>query len=152
MAYENKLDNSDVQLSKDNKDVVGGLYNSMNEAQAMKVYLETLKLTAELQASTGKIKMRVQVPHADPTKRALGEMEDKEVGVDVSALIPKESEFERTRKVIISKINQKTDNELRELMARFDSDSTWELSSKIANYVLDQRKRTKAFNEWNELK
>lgn len=159
MAYENKLDNSDVQLSKDSKEVVGGMFNSVSEAQTMKTYLETLKLTAEIKAKAteargkttdaeraktgGAMLIKVEVPDG-----TTGKTKSEERLVFLDDLIPAESEFERARKVIIAKINGKTDSELRELMARFDSESTWDLSSKITNYVLDQRKRNSAYESW----
>ena len=158
MAYENKLDNSDVQLNGGAKEVVGGMFNSLQEAQAMKLYLENLKLIHELQGgkkttatsgpSAGKdvAAVSIKVNKFDPSS---GKSTSTDELVPLEDLIPKESEFERTRKVIISKLNKKSDEEIRELMARFDSEGTFELSSKITNYVLDQRKRSKAFSEWN---
>jgi hypothetical protein len=173
MAYENKLDNSDVQLDKDSKDVVGGLYNSMAEAQAMKIYLDNLKTMVDLEDASGAAKtayltlgakdredsakvsvaiagkkgaIPIEVSVWDATAKAT---KQETRWVLATSLIPKDSEFERARKVIISKINAKSDEELRSLMARFDASSTFELSSKIANYVLDQRKRNSAFESWN---
>ena len=120
-----KYDNSDVSIN--NK----GLFDGRAEAESMKLYLENLKLMTELKSSGDKIKINV--------KQADGTEVEKEV--EVKSLVPRGSEFENTRQVIISQLNSATEDELRAYMAKYESDSVWELSAKITNFLIDQRRK-----------
>jgi hypothetical protein len=122
-------DNSDVKIGSEGNHV-GGLYKSISEAQHMKLYLENLKLMASVGASKDELTIKV------------GETEKK---VLISSLIPKESEFERVRKIVISNLNGMTDDALRGYQAKYDADSIFELSGKIANFMLDQRRKNAAY-------
>ena len=137
--YNNVLDNSDVPIKDNRHTAVGGLYESVEQATQMKLYLENLKLIAELKSSDKKLSIVVG-------RNAQGEIKKD---VDIKDLIPKESEFERVRRVVISNLNKMNDDELRTWMARFGTDNIFELSSRITAYQLDKKKRDEAFAKFN---
>ena len=118
------MDNSDVKVSTGKG--VGGVYGSKSEAEEMKLYLENLKLMAELTANDDEIEIKAG---------------SGTVKVKVNTLIPKESEFERVRKVVISNLNKLGDADLRTYQAKYEADGIFELSSKIANFMLDQNRK-----------
>ena len=65
--------------------------------------------------------------------------------IELKNLVPSPSEFEQVRRrviVILNDMNAKGKvNELKQLYADFDTESLWELSSKLANYLVDKRRR-----------
>jgi hypothetical protein len=138
--YNNPLDNSDVPIRDNSKSAVGGLFESVEQAQQYKLYLENLKLIAEIKKSTDKLKITVG-------KKDDGTPLEREVLL--SDLIPKESEFERVRRVVIANLNKMSDDEIRVWMARFGTDNVFELSGRITSYQLDKKKRDEAFNKFN---
>ena len=69
----NKYDNSDLVMDRTPKQLASA-YNDLEEMQTYRLYLETLKLEAELQKSTDKITI-----HQD----------GKELKIDVNSLVPK---------------------------------------------------------------
>ena len=142
--YNNPLDNSDVPIKDNKHSAVGGMFESTEQASQYKLYLENLKLIAELRNTTtdlGKTKLKILVG-----KKADGSKIEKEV--PIAELIPKESEFERVRRVTIAKLNQMDDDKLRVWMARFGTDNIFELSGRITSYSLDKKKRDEAFGEF----
>jgi len=141
--YNNPLDNSDVPIRDNKHSAVGGLFESVEQAQQYKLYLENLRLISELKKSKETLVISVG-------KKADGSPATKEV--KISELIPKESEFERIRRVVIAQLNIMSDDDLRQWMARFGTDALFELSSRISSYLLDKKKRDEAykkFDVWN---
>ena len=70
-------------------------------------------------------------------------------------LVPRESEFDRIRKVTIARINRMTDDNLRRWMSRFGTDNIFVLSGRISAYLLDKKKRDEAyenFDVWHDAK
>ena len=139
----NPLDNSDVPIRDNKHSAVGGLFESVEQAQQYKLYLETLKLVAEIKKSTDTMEIVVG------QKLVSGTMTDIKSTVSIKNLIPKESEFERVRRVVISKLNGMNDDTLRVWMSRFGTDNIFELSSRITSYQLDKKKRDEAYTQFN---
>ena len=139
----NPLDNSDVPIRDNKHSAVGGLFESVEQAQQYKLYLETLTLVAKLKKSTDTMEIVVG------QKLVSGKMTDITQTVDIKNLIPKESEFERVRRVVISNLNKMSDDTLRVWMSRFGTDNIFELSSRITSYQLDKKKRDEAFTQFN---
>jgi ethanolamine utilization protein EutQ (cupin superfamily) len=125
--WVNKYDNTDMVMEREAKDVAAA-YTQFEEMKAYKLYLETLQLEAKME---GNIR--------------IGNEE-----VPVSDLVPEVSEFEKVRRTVLAKLNRtqrddKTGGKeyFKKLMTEFETDSIWELSGKIANYVLDRDRRNK---------
>lgn len=138
--YNNPLDNSDVPIRDNKHSAVGGMFESVEQATQYKLYLENLKLIAELRKSDEKLDIVVG-------KDSTGTKVTRKV--DIKDLIPKESEFERVRRVVISNLNVMEDDDIRVWMARFGTDNIFELSGRITSYQLDKKKRDEAFNRFN---
>ena len=142
----NPLDNSDVPIRETNKSATAGLFESIEQAQQYKLYLETLELVAKLKGAAGDVEMSIVVGR-DPTDPK----KDMVKKVKIRELIPRESEFERSRRLVISSLNTMSDETLRVWMARFSTDNIFELSSRITSYSIDARKRkeaTEMFDPW----
>ena len=78
----NPLDNSDVPIRENKHSAVGGLFESIEQAQQYKLYLETLTLVASLKKSTETMVIVVgQVPDGS------GKMVDKTETVSIKNLI-----------------------------------------------------------------
>ena len=137
--YNNDLDNSEVPIKQDEHNTMIG-FESEAQARQYKLYLENLKLMAELtEGSTlGDTKIKIKL-----TKEGKGQ------SVPLSSLVPKESEFDRIRKVIISRLNAMPDDVLRQWMSRFGTDNIFVLSGRIASYQLDKKKRDEAFTAFD---
>ena len=134
----NPLDNSDIPIKNTEKTITGGYFQSMEQAKEMKLYLENLKLLGALQGEDGDTELTVNVG-----KKANGQSATRKL--KLKDMVPKESEFDRTRKVVISQLNGMTDDELRQWMARFGSDNIFHLSELITSYIIDKKKRDEAF-------
>ena len=139
--FNNKLDNSDVPIKETRKTMTGGYFQSEEQAKEMKLYLENLKLLAEFAGDEGEKKLKMTVGYKPDGTAIVKEIATKE-------LIPKESEFDRVRRVIIANLNKMKDDELRVWMARFGSDNIFELSALITSYSLDKKKRDEAFTKF----
>ena len=63
--------------------------------------------------------------------------------------MPKESEFERYRRVCISKLNKMADSQLRIWMARFGTDDLFELSARITSSQLEKKRSNEAYNAFD---
>lgn len=131
--FENNLDNSDLQLRNTGKDIAAG-YDSLEEAKAYKLYLETLKLESEIK-SGGK-KMKIKDPFDKDGK--------KEYEVDVADLVGIDSQFENCRRLVLIKLNKMTKLELKQMLADFESSGVMDLSSKISNFLVDKHRRDQA--------
>lgn len=138
--YNNKLDNSDVPIRDNKKSAVGGLFQSTEQASQYKLYLETLQLIAEIKKSEDKMKIEVGVD--DKNQPIVRE-------VRIADLVPKESEFERYRRVCISKLNKMPDATLRIWMARFGTDDLFELSSRITASQIEKKRGAEAFSTFD---
>lgn len=107
----------------------------------MKLFFEVLKLEAEMSVSDKEIITRVT--------KADGTMDS--VAIKVKELIPMQSEFEQARRRTIKRLNGYMVNEparLKQLYADFETESVWELSSKITNHVIDSTRRARAGTEF----
>ena len=136
-AYNNPLDNSDVPIKDNKHSAVGGLFESTTQAQQYKLYLETLQLIASIKNdSTTEMEIQIGVKtDGSPLTRK----------VKIADLVPKESEFERFRRLCISRLNKMDDNTIRIWMARYGTDDLFELSSRITASQLEKRRGNEAF-------
>lgn len=139
-TLNNSMDNSEVPIRETEKTAVGGYFQSITQAEQYKLYLENLKLMAEIQSSAATIKI-------DMGKKADGT--PKTASLPVKDLLPKESEWDRTRRIIIAKLNKMPEDELRPWMARFETDDIFLLSSRITTFIVDGKRREKAKEEFN---
>ena len=146
--FNNKLDNSDVPIKENKQTTVGGYFQSPTQAAELKLYLENLKLIADIQAkdkaSGGYNDIEIEQvvgyqTNGTPIKKK----------IKIVDMLPKEDEFQRCRRVIIVELNKMKDDDLRVWMARFGSDNIFELSGLITSYGLDKKKREAAFDKFN---
>ena len=140
--FENRYDNADLQADRSTKDLAAA-YTQFDEMRAYKLYLETLEIEAKMGKSTEKITTRVL--------KANGEHDTKEL--DVKDLIPQQSEFEQARRRVIVKLNallkvQGGSAKMKQLYAEFETESLFELSSKITNYLMDKQRRDRVADEF----
>ena len=140
--FENRYDNADLQADRSTKDLAAA-YTQFDEMRAYKLYLETLEIEAKMGKSTEKITTRVL--------KANGEYDTKEL--DVKDLIPQQSEFEQARRRVIVKLNallkvQGGSAKMKQLYAEFETESLFELSSKITNYLMDKQRRDRVADEF----
>ena len=146
-AYNDNLDNSEVPIKEDKKNLMPG-FESEEQARLYKLYLENLKLMHELTKGTASTQ-----PLTLQVGRKGGKLQFQDVML--KDLVPRESEFDRIRKVTIAKINRMTDDNLRRWMSRFGTDNIFVLSGRIAAYLLDKKKRDEAyenFDVWHDAK
>ena len=123
-TYNNDLDNSDVPIKEDKQNMMPG-FESEEQAKLYKLYLENLKLMYELTAtSKGKEKLQMQVGVAEDGTPLVREVELRD-------LVPRESEFDRIRKVTIARLNVMTDENLRKWMSRFGTDNLFVLTAYV---------------------
>ena len=141
--FNNDLDNSEVPIKEDEHNIMPG-FESEQQARQYKLYLENLKLMAELKKSPETLTLFV-----GQKKKGDGTLEDVNKEVKIADLVPKESEFDRIRKVIISQLNQMKDEDLRKWMSRFGTDNIFVLSGRISAYQLDKKKRDEAYDNFN---
>lgn len=140
--FDNKYDNADLQSDRTTKDLAAA-YTQFDEMRAYKMYLETLELEAKVTASTEKVKSRMV--------KADGTIDEKEI--EVKDLIPEQSEFEQARRRVIVKLNTLSRTaggvaKMKQLYAEFETESIFELSSKITNYLMDKGRRDRVANEF----
>eukprot|EP00038_Savillea_parva_P005358 m.152122 g.152122 ORF g.152122 m.152122 type:complete len:154 (+) comp11701_c0_seq19:192-653(+) len=132
--FDNKYDNTNEVADRTTRDIAAG-YTAFTEAQALKAYLEALEVEARVSKSTDKVRNVVFKPDGS----------QKVEEIELKNLVPSPSEFEQVRRrviVILNDMNAKGKvNELKQLYADFDTESLWELSSKLANYLVDKRRR-----------
>ena len=133
--WSNKYDNSELQTENKARDVAAA-YADFSAMQAEKVYLETLSArNAVMGAPTTKGHVWIYgIDTTDGNKR-------KWVTVAAERVLAKPSEFELARTQVLLKLNDPaitSDDALRKRMAEFDTDSIFELSGKIANYIIDK--------------
>ena len=141
--YNNKYDNSDLVLEREARDLASA-YSKIEQMNAYKNYLETLKLESELSGGTKKVKIWFR-DAADNNK-----MTSKDV--NVSKLMERPSEFEQLRRLILCRLNntdQISDEKLKQLMADYEVDGIFELSSVIANFLTDHNRREKNKTEFS---
>lgn len=138
--WQNKYDNSDLVMQREAKDVAVG-YTNFDEMRAYREYLETLKLESEMLAGKDLFLYKAQ---KDGSFKA-----DK---VSPELLIPRPGEFELTRRNVLVRLNDKavtSQDELKKLFAQFETDSVWELSGRITNYILDQKRKKTISDKYN---
>jgi hypothetical protein len=133
--FENKYDNAELQTDRTAKDIAAG-YIDIGEMQAYKLYLETLKLEGEVAASNVSVESRVVKPD--------GSYDTK--NIDIKDLVPAQSHFEQARRRVLVKLNDIQNSnggaaKLKQLLSNFETDSIFELSSKITNYLNDKASR-----------
>jgi len=136
--YINEYDNSDLVLNRKSKDIASA-YDQMCEMKALKLYFETLKLEGEIQKSNDLIKVKVQNKN--------GKYDDKMI--PMNRLVPRQSEFEATRRLVISRLYDAPEGEIKKLCSQFEVEGIFELSSKIANNKLDKQRREQVATEFN---
>ena len=148
--FDNRYDNSDLQMDRKAKDIASA-YTEYDEMKAYKMYIETLE--AESRICEG------MTLDGTTTKVAKGQLIIRELDADgkpveklisITELLPKQGEFEQTRRGVIAKLNAlKNPADLKKYFAEFETESIWELSSKITNFLIDNGRRknvTKAFS------
>jgi hypothetical protein len=145
--FNNPLDNSDVPIRDTKHSAVGGMFQSIEQAHEYKLYLENLKLYSELTDVTGVGGKKITI---NVGKDSSGAAKTKDVLL--KDLVPKESEFERVRRVTIATLNKMEDDKIRVQMARFGTDNVFELSARITAYLLDKKKRDEAYKEFDAWK
>jgi hypothetical protein len=143
--FENKYDNADLQSDRTTKDLAAA-YTQYDEMRAYKTYLETLELEAKISASAAEVESRVV--KADGTVDT--------VKLKIKDLISEQSEFEAARRRVLVKLNTITRGaggaaKMKQLYAEFETESNFELSSKITNYLMDKTRRDRVANEFKLL-
>ena len=128
--FENRYDNSDMKADRRAKDIAAA-YTEYDEMRAYKMYLEALETEARVAQSTDKVKTKVI--------KANGQVDEKEI--EIKDLVPQQSEFEQARRRVIVKLNALSVADTKRLFAEFETESVWELSSKITNFILDKARR-----------
>ena len=140
--FEKRYDNADLQSDRTAKDIAAA-YTAFDEMKAYKMYLETLETEARVSAATSIVKSKVM--------KADGSYDDKDI--EINKLIPQQSEFEQARRRVIVKLNALTSvaggaAKLKQLYGEFETESIFELSSKITNYLLDKQRRDRVANDF----
>ena len=139
--FDNKYDNADLQQDRTTKDLAVA-FTQFDEMRAYKMYIETLEAEARIAESDKTISTSVRGADGRLVKKT----------VPVKDLVPQASEFEQARRRIIVKLNElysSKPNEIKQLFAEFETESLFELSSKITNYLLDKSRRDRVANEFN---
>ena len=140
--FDNRYDNADLQVDRTAKDIAAG-YTEFDEMKAYKLYLETLEVEVKIGKSTETVKSRVM--------KADGTWDTKDI--DIKDLIPMQSEFEQARRRVIQKLNATLAGaggatKMKQLYAEFETDSLFELSSKITNYLMDKQRRDRVATDF----
>lgn len=139
----NSLDNSEFNTANTNKDIAPASV-SKSEEERLFDYMKMLKMRAEIEKDRADLKIGMK------TKTWTGDKwqeEDKEI--QIVDLLPVDSEFEKTRKLIIISLNKAgpESESFRKYASRFGSNSIFDLSSKITNYVLDEKRRRETYSD-----
>ena len=142
--HRNSLDNSEFNTSAAGKDVTPAAA-SFAEQESLTKYMENLKIRAEIEKATD-LKINMKVNQFNATNKKWESVDKK---LDIKELLPIDSEFEKTRKLIIVNLNSlgPEDPGFRKYASRFGSNSIFELSSRITNYVLDEKRRKEAYDD-----
>ena len=143
-GIRNNLDNSEFNSANTQRDVAPASV-SKSEEERLFDYMKMLKMRAEIEKDADlKLKMKTQTWHAGDNK-----WKEEEKEVEISKLLPIDSEFEKTRKLIIISLNEAgpESEQFRKYASRFGTNSIFELSSRITNYVLDEKRRRETYND-----
>lgn len=140
--FENRYDNADLQADRTAKDIAAA-YTAFEEMRAYRMYLETLEIESRVSASNDKVVSRVQ--------KADGSWDSQEISI--KDLIPAQSEFEQARRRVIQKLNAMLNDanggaKLKQLYSEFETESIFELSSKITNYLMDKQRRDRVATQF----
>lgn len=141
--HKNKLDNSEFAQSNTTRDVAPASVDKSEETRLYE-YMRALKLRAEIEAKEDlEIKVGGKFWDATANSGAGAWVARPNKKVPIRDLLPVDSEFEKTRKLIIIQLNTwgPEHENFRKYASRFGSNSTFELSSRITNYVLDEKTR-----------
>jgi hypothetical protein len=147
--HTNKLDNSEYAMSNTARDIAPAAVDK-SEEERLYHYMRTLKMRAEIEGAND---LRIRIPVRVWNAGANGGAGAWELQADrqelVRNLLPVDSEFEKTRKLIIIQLNAwgPEHENFRKYASRFGSNSTFELSSRITNYVLDEKRRKETYQE-----
>ena len=140
--FNNKYDNSDLQTEQKVRDI-SVAYNADAEVIALKHYLEVLKLENELDDSAKDV--------ANQKEMSITYLDDKgdrkRVKVKRHTLIPTNM-FNQRRRWVISKLTQLPESEIKKLYSEFETESLFELSSKIANHLNDKERRERVSDKF----
>jgi hypothetical protein len=139
----NNLDNSEFNTANTSKDISPASV-SKSEEDRLFDYMKMLKMRAEIEKDKNDLKISMKVKTWQTDKWV---EEDKSVGI--LDLLPVDSEFEKTRKLIIISLNKAgpESESFRKYASRFGSNSIFELSSRITNYVLDEKRRRDTYSD-----
>lgn len=146
MSETNKLDNSEYSAANTSKDLTMGSSGTQSEEALLFQYMQNLKLRAEIESDNTLVLPVVTDKTWDDST---GKWVTTTKKVPVKDLLPKDSEYERVRKLIIVKLNEAgPESELfRRYASRFGTNSIFAISSKAANFVLDEKRRRSTFEE-----
>lgn len=142
--HKNRLDNSEFNTAHTTRDVAPASVDK-SEEQRLYEYMRTLKLRAEIEKAAD---LKVSI-NTNVYNKADGTWGKKEIKKDIMELLPQDSEFEKTRKLVLISLNKEgpESEKFRKYASRFGTNSTFELSSRIANYVLDEKRRRETYND-----
>jgi hypothetical protein len=136
-------------MDRKTKDIAAA-YTEYDEMKAYKTYIETLKAEAEMYKGVFTKKADDTLNNGAADKGdgtnvivTSYDADSKRVQtlVPINQLMPRQGEFEQARRGVIVKLNAMKDAELKQYFAEFETESMWELSSKVTNFLLDNRRR-----------
>ena len=141
----NNLDNSEFNTANTSKDISPASV-SKSEEDRLFDYMKMLKMRAEIEKDKGNLKIAMKTKTWSATDN---EWKDENKEVQILDLLPVDSEFEKTRKLIIISLNKAgpESESFRKYASRFGSNSIFELSSRITNYVLDGKRRRDTYSD-----
>jgi hypothetical protein len=146
--FDNRYDNADLQMDRKTKDIAAA-YTEYDEMKAYKTYIETLKAEASMYDGVAtKDKDDKDTAYKGDGTNVIVTSYDADNNrvqtlVPINKLMPRQGEFEQARRGVIVKLNGMKDAELKQYFAEFETESMWELSSKVTNFLLDNRRRTR---------
>lgn len=123
------LDNSDLKFKVGGVGD-GGLFDSKTKLEERNAYLKNLILEAQIANLEGNN----------------DEITINGKQVSIKNLVGKEDEHSRFRKIAISQLNQLDDDKLRVFFGRYQVDNIMDLSSEIANFMIDRTRKEKTFD------
>lgn len=141
--WQNPYDNSDLVMENEVRDIAMA-YSNFDAMRAEREYLDTLKKRSDMlgEPKAGKVYLLLKD----------GDGKVNPTLVDAKYIISPPSEFEETRLNILMRLNDPLKTppaDLKQRMAEFETDSVFELSSKMANYILDKKRKDNVYKLYN---
>lgn len=137
-SMTSKYDNTEYVQENEARDVAVA-YSSLEAMKVQHAYLENLKTQHELLKSAGdSVKMYIR----NPKDGSLSVTD-----VPLKEVMPIPTEFESVRFGVMRELNKLASGgeadqaRLRESMLRFETDSIFELSERIANRLIDKKRK-----------